>query len=98
MENESKNGRFLNNLVKYGGWIIAVAAFGWTASNFVSNKVDANVLNTLTEKVNGQIKQVDDKVNSAININDVQKNQIDTINKNLKDINDKLDKILGWYK
>ncbi len=80
------NGKFLKNLIQYVIWAFALVSFGWTAATVFGSKAEVSELTALI-----------DKVNAAVTTNALQDAAIDTINKNLTDINGKLDKLL-WYK
>jgi len=48
---ENNNGKFISNLAKYGGWIVAIASFGWMAGSLISNKVSANDFDKLQAQI-----------------------------------------------
>lgn len=73
----------IDSIVKYGGWLFAVIAFGWTASSMIGNKVGKN-----------DLKELQILVEESKNINGQQDVEIKNIYNSLGRIEGKLDAVL----
>lgn len=77
------NGKFLQKLLMYGGWVIGIAAVGWQISQFIGTKANADDLIAIQARLG-----------KAEIANSVQDEQIKMVREGIQRIENKLDKAL----